>query len=311
MEKKTTKVEEEIKYEELLASLENDPKNTFALIKNEYSKDRLSSLFGYFLANSSDPSLLRQILTEIYLLQNKDNIDNLIDFIMVKDFNDIKTDDVVNLKAFCIKILASYKDKKTIFALLYCLNDKNANYKLRFQAAEALGKIGDKNAVESLINVVSDEDEKSVYVRESAATALGMIGDMRAIDPFLSILEAKKSFLNKFTFLKERVIEALGKINFSNSKRVMSAFKTALYDDSPQVRINAIECLMNINDDDCFELIKTKLSDENEEVVKNAVTALYNMRGKGVLEDILTDDSIPQIAKNEAEFIINEYEEDD
>jgi hypothetical protein len=55
--------------------------------------------------------------------------------------------------------------------------------------------------------------EKSVYVRESAAAALGMLGDIRAIDPLVSILETKKGFIDKFTFLKEKIIETLSKFN--------------------------------------------------------------------------------------------------
>ena len=76
--------------------------------------------------------------------------------------------------------------------------------------------------------------------------ALGMIGDMRAVDPFFNIFRSKENFLDKFTFLKERVIEALGKFSIPHNKRVFSRFKNALLDDSPQVRLNAVESLMNL-----------------------------------------------------------------
>ncbi|MDO5438166.1 MAG: HEAT repeat domain-containing protein, partial [bacterium] len=146
--------------------------------------------------------------------------------------------------------------------------------------------------------------------RESAAVALGMIGDMRAIDPFLTILEAKKNFLDKFTFLKERVIEALGKINFTSTERVIVAFKNALEDDSAQVRINAIECLMNSGDDNAYDIIKEKLHDADDEVIKNAVIALYNLKGKEALFEILKDENLPNAAKDEADEIYREYEEE-
>ena len=58
-----------------------------------------------------------------------------------------------------------------------------------------------------------------------------MIGDSRALDAFVGILEAKKTFLDKFTFLKERVIEALNKIDFSSNKRAVAALKEALNDE--------------------------------------------------------------------------------
>ena len=157
---------------------------------------------------------------------------------------------------------------------------------------------------------VSDEEEKSIYVRESAAVALGMIGDMRAVDPFLSILEAKKNFLDKFTFLKERVIEALGKIDFSSNHRVISVFKNALLDESPQVRLNAVESLMNSNCDEAYDLIKDMLYDSDEEVARSSVIALYNLRGEEALNEILELENIPYYCKEEARSIQEEEEEE-
>ncbi len=299
--------EKDFDLKSLLSEAEVDAAKFFDCFEKEYNNEKLSSLFGYFLSNSSDYNLLKETIIRIGKHKTFENIDNLIDFLMIENQN--KVSDLINLKTLCIGVIASFKTAKAIPALLYCLNDKRANYKMRFKAAEALGNIGDSKAVDSLINIVSDEEEKSLYVRESAATALGMIGDMRAVDPFLSILEAKKNILDKFTFLKERVIEALGKINFTSSKRIVLAFKNALKDDSPQVRINAIECLMNSDYDGAYDLIRTKIFDENEEVVKNAVIALYNLKGKEALFEILKDENASKFAKEMADELYAEYEE--
>ena len=297
--------------DKILQQAEIDPDGFFDKIENQCDKEELSGILSRFLNNSNDLKLLNKVIGEIASLKFENNLDDLIDFLITEKFNkDTDANEVINLKILCIKAISAYKNKKCIPVLLYCLNDKRANYKMRFQAAETLGKIGDKNAVESLINVVSDENEKSVYVRESAAVALGMIGDMRAIDPFLTILEAKKNFLDKFTFLKERVIEAIGKINFQSTERVISAFKNALDDYSPQVRINAIECLMNSDDKSAYDAIKNKLNDANEEVIRNAVIAMYNLKGKEALFEILKDENISPAAKDEADEIYREYEEE-
>lgn len=311
MEEKKLSLESKTEFQTILKQAEFDPDKFFDQIKNKYDKNELTLLLRSILCESSDIKLLKNTIQEIATLKFEENLDDLIDFLMSKKFDErVDKNEIINLKTFCIKAISFYKDKKCIPVLLYCLNDKSANYKMRFQAAEALGKIGDKIAVESLINVVSDEDEKSVYVRESAAVALGMIGDMRAIDPFLTILEAKKNFLDKFTFLKERVMEAITKINFQSSKRVITAFKNALNDDSPRVRINAIECLMNSEDENAYEFIKEKLKDTDEEVIKNAVIALYNLKGKEALFEILKDESLPVAAKDEADEIYREYEDE-
>ena len=87
-------------------------------------------------------------------------------------------------------------------------------------AAEALGKIGNSQAVSPLIKIVSDEDEKSVYLRESAAKALGMIGDERAVDSLINILETRQGMLDKFTYLKEKAIEALAKLTHKEERRI-------------------------------------------------------------------------------------------
>ena len=283
----------------------------FCDLKAQYDKDELSEIYSKLLGENKSPNFLRILIREIDRLKHPKNLDDLIDFILdcdLKDFND--TGEYINLKVLCIKAISNYKDIKAVTPLLYCLNNKNENYKFRLAAAEALGKIGDKNAVESLIDVVSDENEKSVYVRESAALALGMIGDSRALDAFVGILEAKKTFLDKFTFLKERVIEALNKIDFSSNKRAVAALKEALNDESPQVRINAVESLMNSNVDEAFDLIWKMLYDTDDEVRRNAVIALYNLEGKDALIRIISDETLDVSCKEEAQDVLLEVDED-
>lgn len=283
----------------------------FCELKAQYDKDELSEIYSKLLGENKSPNFLRILIQEMDRLKHPKNLDDLIDFILdcdLKDFND--TGEYINLKVLCIKAISNYKDIKAVTPLLYCLNNKNENYKFRLAAAEALGKIGDKNAVESLIDVVSDENEKSVYVRESAALALGMIGDSRALDAFVGILEAKKTFLDKFTFLKERVIEALNKIDFSSNKRAVAALKEALNDESPQVRINAVESLMNSNVDEAFDLIWKMLYDTDDEVRRNAVIALYNLEGKDALIRIISDETLDVSCKEEAQDVLLEVDED-
>lgn len=295
-------------FKNALLEAEIDPKKFFSDAKN-FRPDKLPKLLSVFLNLSENYEVLKETILAINKFKRKENLEDLIDFLMNDKFNNREKFDIINLKTLSIRAISNYKDKKGIPALLYCLNDKSANYKMRFMAAEALGTIGDENAVESLISVVSDEDEKSVYVRESAATALGMIGDMRAVDTFLSILETKKGILGKFSFLKERVIEALIKMDISGSERAINAMIKALDDESPQVRINAIECIMNSKDKNASKIIKTKLDDKDNEVIKNAVIALYNLDGKDILLEIINDDKFNKIAKEEAEGLYREYEE--
>ena len=75
-------------------------------------------------------------------------------------------------------------------ALLVALEDEAdrtelGGYPLRRNAARALGKIGDQQAVPSLIKCLDCSD---FYVREAAAQALGMLGDPVAIPALMQLL---------------------------------------------------------------------------------------------------------------------------
>jgi hypothetical protein len=56
---------------------------------------------------------------------------------------------------------------------------------VRESAARALGKLGDKRALEPLVAVLGDE---YAYVRWTAAQALGELGDKRALEPLVTAL---------------------------------------------------------------------------------------------------------------------------
>ena len=137
-----------------------------------------------------------------------------------------------------------------------------------------------------------------------------MIGDEKAVDSLVSILESKKGLLDKFTFLKERALEALNKISFKGD-RVFNALVKSLRDESPQIRINAIEVLMNSDDDRAVNLIKGMLLDSNQDVVQNAVIALYNILGDEILNEIINDTNMPDMAKTEALKLQDDLKEEE
>lgn len=155
------------------------------------------------------------------------------------------------------------------------MNNKNEHYKVRLACADALGRIGDRFAVAPLIDVVKDENEKSVYLRESAVSALGLLGDTRAIDPIVTILETKQGIMDKFTFLKEKAIEALIKMGFGDNERVYKALKNSLDDESSQVRINAIEALMESDNPKAFDTIKNAWKKIKMKKLKRTLLLLY------------------------------------
>lgn len=74
---------------------------------------------------------------------------------------------------------------KAVSGLIHIL--KEDTHKLRIEAAEALGVLGDNSAVEQLIATGTDESEH-VDVRFKAIEALGNMADERVIQPLLDLL---------------------------------------------------------------------------------------------------------------------------
>lgn len=277
-----------------------------------YERDNLVKIYNYFLTICKSPDVLMNLIRCEDRFRDKSSLSPLLDILLWRIDNDeLDREKFVNVRVMCAKAVANLKDTSAVTPLLYCLNNKDENYKVRFACADALGRIGDRYAVAPLIEVMKDEEERSVYLRESAASALGMIGDMRALEPLVSILETKQGIMDKFTFLKERVIEALGKLRCDHNDRVFNALKSSLMDESSQIRINAIEALMDSENPEAYAVIKRCLADSDDEVKKNALIALYNMVGRRILDEVIKEPDYSDILKVEAVSLLEEYEMDE
>ena len=298
--------------------------NLVSLLQTSYSKEELANIYLYILQNQNDIHILNYTIFQIDKLKEHRAIDLLIDILLLKDkfaMYENGTNELTNLRCSCAKVISNFKSQKGVYPLLYCLNNKDEDYKLRLSCAEALGKIGDKYAVLPLIDILRDENEKSVYVKESAAMALGMLGDNRALNPLISILESKNGLVSKFSFLKERIIEVLSKFG-SNNADVFKALSLNLSDESPFVRISAIEALANYEEDNkekTFCLIKNRLlKEDNEEVIEACFFALFNLSNVETLYEIINqnrdniklklvlDDILPDLKDDVCEGFDNE-----
>ena len=296
--------EEIIEYlEKFLQVTKNDYAKLFCELNRSFKGIEVAYIYNYILLNKQDVNLLNQTIKEINSKKYIQNFDELLKFILIVQD--------VNLKALAIKTIATYKNTKAVPVLLQCLKDVNSNYKVRFAAADALGRIGDKNAFEALGTIAADEDEKSAYVKESAVVALGNLGDNRAIDVFSSIMSSKQMFLDKFSYLKERIIEAISKLDVAKDTRAIEILKTSLLEPSSRVRISAIEAIMNLESSESYSLIYDRLKyDDDFEVQKNALIALYNLSDRKILDEVANGEYSQEL-KMEAQTLIDEYEGED
>ena len=205
-----------------------------------YSEMQLIAIFNYFLKIEYRSEVLCWIIKELDKFRDSSSLAPLTELLLMKDHTPNANYDreyYTNVRVLCARAISNLKNHESVHALLYCLNNKNENYKIRLSCADALGKLGDKYAVASLIDVVDDEEEKSVYIRESAAVALGLIGDMRAVDSLVRVLENQNGIMDKFTYLKEkeltpkvglRVMTADGAGTVTDSKPMTGIVKVKL-----------------------------------------------------------------------------------
>ncbi|MBQ8476574.1 HEAT repeat domain-containing protein, partial [bacterium] len=291
--------------EEILNHNNVNYENLFEDLQNSFKARDIVNCYKYILENKQDVKLLNYTIRHINKTRYFDILEPLIEFIK-KEYNDVA---FLDLKVLAIKTMSNFKNTKCVPVLLHCLNDKNSNYKIRLASAEALGKIGDKNAFESLSNVVNDEAENSAYIKESAVVALGLLGDKRALDVFEGILNTKEMFLGKFSYLKERIVEAMAKFDISKDNKALKILKRSLLDTSSRLRISAIETLSNSDFDCAYELIYDRLLyDDDTEVKKNALIALYNISDRKILDEVIKGEFEFEL-KRTAKEIIDEYEQ--
>jgi hypothetical protein len=113
---------------------------------------------------------------------------------------------------------------------------KDGAWRVRKNAAEALGRIGDSKAVKALVEVLKDGHE---YVRENAAEALGRIGDSKAVEALIRALKDEEEVV----VVRGKAARALGAIGDAGA---VGALEVALKDESEDVRKNAAEALEKI-----------------------------------------------------------------
>ena len=92
--------------------------------------------------------------------------------------------DEADFKCFLIQVLGKVPNESGNTAIRGRLEDADAG--VRRAATEALGQLGDKQAVEPLIRKLEDTDAD---VRGAATEALGRLGDKQAVEPLIRKLE--------------------------------------------------------------------------------------------------------------------------
>ncbi len=217
-----------------------------------------------------------------------------------------QSDEALRIRCTAIQTLGRIRDERALVPLMGLLNNPTVNYRVRLAAAESLGKIGDPGVVSPLMDILVDEDEKSVYLKESAAKALGMVGDQKTLEPLIDLLKTKQGIQDKFDFLKEQVIQSIGRImgRSGQSRKGTDTLIAALSDATASVRLAAVEALGETADRDCLAPLKEVLFDPEDDVALAAVAAIFALGGEAVMLQLRELENLPQFVRDEIESYI-------
>jgi len=281
-----------------LAEMATDPRSVHALLK--------------VLDDEAEPRLLMHVVGLLARKKIYSAVMPLIDIILCTGRSGVekadpafaKAESGMRIRIAAIQALGRMGDARAIVPLMSILGNQRENYRLRLAAAESLGRLGDGQAVNPLINIVQDEQEPSQYLKESAIKALGMLGDIRALEPLLDMFDGQKGLKSKFNFLKEQIIEAIGRLG-SNENRALKTLLEALNDEASGIRLSAVESLAEVGDKTCIAPLRERLFDGDDDVAIAAVSTLYHLGGEDLIREILnTQDNLPHFIRQELESYV-------
>jgi HEAT repeat protein len=194
------------------------------------------------------------------------------------------------------------KQSRNMQGLILAL--KNRDPKIQYDAAEALGEVGDSRAVEPLVTALKNDEFSGVRwkaaealsklgspavpaligalrhddddVRWKAAIALGEIGDPQAIEPLILLL------CDEDRFVKSHAALALGSIG----EPAINPLLRALREGDGNLRWGAAIALGKIRDPRAIEPLIRALADKYENVRAESASSLAAM-GKPALGPLL------------------------
>lgn len=183
-------------------------------------------------------------------------------------------------------IAALRAKKKTGKLIKILLSDDGLEQ--RRLAANALGSIGDKKAIEPLVQIMQSDQ---ILLAVDAAAALGDLKDTSVVDALVQQLKSSSEEL------VVAVAKALGRLG---SSAAVEPLAETLKSPSPGIIAAALYALGKIRDSDALQHIHNFLWHEEDNVKITAVNAILNIgcdQSIEVLQDIY----------KEGEFVVKEY----
>jgi phycocyanobilin lyase subunit alpha len=196
------------------------------------------------------------------------------------------------------------RDKNAIESLIQALKDEedrteDGGYPLRRNAARALGKLSDTQAVPALIDSLNCTD---FYVKEAAAQSLGKLGDRVAIFPLLELvrlgLEGEQlQQADDFSLPYDAAIEALGSLAATDAVPLIQPFLAHQID---RVRYAAARAMYQLTHEPEYGDILVRALAGNDLQLRRAALsdlgAIGYLPAAATIADTLAENSLKLIA---------------
>ncbi len=170
------------------------------------------------------------------------------------------------------RALGDLGDRRAVNPLIELLGDDNRY--VRREAAKSLGKIGDEHAIPALINALKDEDR---YGREGAAEGLGGMGE-KAFSSLIRAIKDEDWHVRMGAAIAFRII---------GDKNALKVLIPAMKDENRFVRREVIKSLGRIGDHSVIDTLIAALKDPDRSVRLRAVSALSKCNDKRVIEPLI------------------------
>lgn len=199
------------------------------------------------------------------------------DLIVNELLKTLREDKSFYVRQFAAQSLVNLKDSRTLPSLLKDIS--HSDVFIRARVVEALGQLGDPQAVVPLLERLQNDPQPSVRWR--AAESLGMLKNASAVNKLLEVLQKEAD-----PVVRGRAAEALG---FFKSEDVVVALLDALQSDAfPAVRWRAAQALGFLQDDGAVTILIQVLKKDADNAVRwSAAQALGQIKAFSALPALL------------------------
>ena len=205
---------------------------------------------------------LRDEIIEALVRHGSKTVDLLIAQLSAED---------LEVRRSAVVALGRIGDSSATSALVQSLNDES----LAIETANALGQIGDPEAVDGLLNLVGSSDASIRQAAVSALNSLAVPSIPQRISPLLQHTDPN---------VRESAVKIAGYFGYPESAGELLDLSR---DDDEGVRCAAIEHLPYVEDDRAFDILINALKSETPKVRAAAARALGHMDAPSVVAHLI------------------------